>query len=61
MAFFIIQVYIIGHRAVDWALQYKVPRPIWKAHFKVEFPIWALQVGLWALYCKALNLDHHVM
>ena len=29
-----------GH--VDWTLQYKVPRSIWKAHFKIESPIWAL-------------------
>ena len=46
--------------AVDWALQYKVPRPIQKAHFKVEFPIWILQVGLWTLYCKAHSTAHFV-
>jgi hypothetical protein len=28
--------------------------------FKVELPIWALQMGLWTLYCKALNPAHHV-
>ena len=46
--------------AVDWALQYKDLRPIWKAHFKVDFPIWALQVGLWTLYCKAHSTAHFV-